>query len=159
LQDAVNGWVGSLFTRDNVDRTVRDLVAANGGSSQRRDHGQSQARLLDAEAKMRRFQSAIEAGIDPLALVEAINQAQAERAAARAQLDNTDAPGAVAEAEVYAMVDALGDVGAALTSGNPEKLAQLYRDLRLDLRYDNEKEAVYATASPRVNNERVRGGT
>jgi hypothetical protein len=89
---------------------------SHGGSPQRRDHEQSQTRLADAEAKMRRFQTAIEAGIDPSALVEAINQAQA----ARAQLDNTDAPGSLTEAEVYAMVDSLGDVGAALAGSNPD---------------------------------------
>jgi hypothetical protein len=97
--------------------------------------------------------------LDEVTIVETTNHAQAERAAARAELENTEEPSLLTEAEVYAMVDSLGDVGAALSSGSLDKLAQLYRDLRLDLRYDNEKEAVYATASPRVNSVRVRGGT
>lgn len=49
-------------------------------------HGTARKRLADAEAKLRRYQDAIGAGIDPAALVEAINTAQAERAAARAEL-------------------------------------------------------------------------
>jgi hypothetical protein len=45
-------------------------------------------RLSAAEARLRKFQAAIEAGVDPAAMVEGMNQAQAERVAARAELDN-----------------------------------------------------------------------
>jgi hypothetical protein len=41
----------------------------------------------------------------------------------------------------------LGDVGAKLKAGKPERLAQLYADLRLELRYEKAEEAAYATAS------------
>ncbi|WP_157357625.1 hypothetical protein [Amycolatopsis nigrescens] len=37
------------------------------------------------------------------------------------------------------MIDSLGDVGAALSGANSEKLANLYGELRLDLRYDHER--------------------
>lgn len=47
------------------------------------------AKLLDAS------QAAIGAGVDPEALTEAINEAQAERAAARAELGNRPAPEAI----------------------------------------------------------------
>jgi hypothetical protein len=49
-------------------------------------------------------------------LVDAINEAQAQRAAARAELDGAPARTEVTDAEVYAMIDSLGDVGAALTN-------------------------------------------
>ncbi|OLT10852.1 hypothetical protein BJF78_28355 [Pseudonocardia sp. CNS-139] len=68
------------------------------------------------------------------ALVDAINEAQAQRAAAQAELDGAPAPTAVTDAEVYAMVDGLGDVGAALKDTRPESLERLYRELRLDAR-------------------------
>ena len=64
---------------------------------------------------MRRHQVAIEAGVDPAALVDAMNAAQAERAAARAELDGAPVTAELAAADVYAMVDMLGDVGAAIT--------------------------------------------
>jgi hypothetical protein len=57
------------------------------------------------------------------------------------------------------MIDSLGDVAAALTGRYPQKLIDLYDDLRLTVMYDNEKEAVDVTASPRVNSACVRGGT
>jgi hypothetical protein len=86
--------------------------------------------LEDAKARLQRFQSAISAGVEPSAVVEGINRAQADRAAAQAELMKAGEPAGLGEAEVYAMID-----------------------LRLDLRFDHEKEAVDVTASPRVNND------
>ncbi|MBB5923604.1 DNA invertase Pin-like site-specific DNA recombinase [Actinoalloteichus hoggarensis] len=159
IRDAVNGWIGELFAPANIGRTVRALVDSQGDRRQRSDHEHVRRRLAEAEAKLRRFQDAIGAGIDPAALVEPINQAQAERAAAHAELTDSPAPTTITDAEIHAMIDSLGDVGAALSEANPDRLAELYRELRLELRYENEKEAVYATASPRVNSDCVRGGS
>lgn len=80
-------WIGELFARENVDRTVAALVGSQGeGGSGARET--IRARLTEAEAKLRRLQAAIEAGVEPTALVESINEAQAQRAALRAELDN-----------------------------------------------------------------------
>ncbi|HEV8559892.1 MAG TPA: recombinase family protein, partial [Actinophytocola sp.] len=155
LRDAVNGWFGELFNPEHVDETVAALVG-----SQERPHtepGTARKRLADAEAKLRRYQEAIGAGIDPAALVEAINTAQTERAAARAELDNAPTPSTLAEAEVYAMIDSLGDVGAALNGGKLERLAELYTATGLQVCY--EPETSTAEVSIRVNSVRVRGGT
>lgn len=91
-------------------------------------------------------------------LDESMHQAQAERAAARAEMDNAPEPTALTDAEVYAVIDSLGDVGAALSGADPEGLTKLYGELRLDLRYDAENAIVDVTANPRVNSVRVRGG-
>jgi hypothetical protein len=92
------GWAacspGRTWTRRADD--ARD--AGEGTSSG--DHDRARQRLKDAEAKLRRFQAAIEAGIDPAALVEPINQAQAEREAARAELANAPVPSTVTDAEI-----------------------------------------------------------
>ncbi|MQA11841.1 MAG: hypothetical protein GEU98_25500 [Pseudonocardiaceae bacterium] len=58
---------------------------------------------------------AIDAGVDPTAVVESINEAQAQREAARAELDGAPAPNTLDVAEVYAMIDSVGDVGTFLT--------------------------------------------
>jgi hypothetical protein len=105
--------------------------------------------LAEAEARMRRHQAAIEAGVDPAALVEVINQAHAAREAARAELASIAEPTTVHEAEVYAMIDSLGDLGAKLNGDKPTSLAQLYEDLGLQLRYEPKEEANYAEISPR----------
>jgi hypothetical protein len=86
VREAVNDWLGGLFARENVDRTVAALLGSQG--DERGSREAVKARLANAEAQVRRFQSAIAAGVDPVALVESINSAQAERAALRAELEN-----------------------------------------------------------------------
>jgi hypothetical protein len=111
--EPLNAWIGHLFDRRNVDRTVAALVASQDGGGRSSEWETAKKRLADAEKRLRRFQDAIGAGIDPGAMVDAINEAQAQRAAAQAELDGAAAPTAVTDAEVCAMIDALGDVGAA----------------------------------------------
>ncbi|MFJ8817065.1 hypothetical protein [Amycolatopsis thermoflava] len=75
------------------------------------DHEATRNRAADAEARLRGLQVAVEAGVDPVAFVGALNEAQAQRAAARAELEGAPAPAAVTDAEIHAMIDSLGDVG------------------------------------------------
>jgi DNA invertase Pin-like site-specific DNA recombinase len=115
IRDAVNGWLAKVFARENVDATVAALVASQHGRGEPDGRERAKKRLADAEARLRRFQDAIAAGVDPAALVDSINQAQAERAAAQAELRNTPAPNVITDAEVYARIDSLpDDVGAAV---------------------------------------------
>jgi hypothetical protein len=72
----LNDWIGFLFARENVDRTVAALAASQGGvggTSSAREG--IKARLTRAEVRLRRLQAAIEAGVDPAAVVEGINEA------------------------------------------------------------------------------------
>jgi hypothetical protein len=160
LVELLNKWIGTVFARENVDRTVAELIASQAGDRAASGTREAvKARLTNAEAKVRWFQAAIEAGIDPAAMVEAVNEAQAQRAAAQAELAGTPELNLLPEAEVYAMIDSLGDVGAALKDGRVESLSQLYHKLRLELRYGPGERTVEVTASPRVVSECVRGGT
>ncbi|MFK0251479.1 hypothetical protein ACIQUM_42840 [Amycolatopsis azurea] len=77
----------------------------------------------------------IEAGLDPAALVDAMNLAQA----AREELGNLPESATIDAVEVYAMLDSLGDVERALNSRNPDRITQVYRDLGLQVLYDNKK--------------------
>ncbi|WP_346072590.1 recombinase family protein [Saccharopolyspora thermophila] len=136
LLEPLNGWVGLLFTRENLDRTVAALVGSQADGN--RQAGQQEAakkRLTEATTRLHRLQAAIEAGADPAALIEAINTAQAERAAAQAELDNTPVAHTLSDAEIHAMIDSLGDVGAALKDAKSEKLSCLYESLGLHLTY------------------------
>jgi hypothetical protein len=107
--EAING----LFDPGNLDATVAALVESAGSGAATGAYESARRRLAKAEARLRRFQEAIGAGVDPAAVVDAMNQAQAERASAKAELDRTPAGGGIGNAEVYAMIDSLGDVGGA----------------------------------------------
>ncbi|GAA3989748.1 hypothetical protein GCM10022247_05450 [Allokutzneria multivorans] len=100
------------------------------------------------------------AGVDPAALVEDMNDAQAQRAAARAELDACRAPELLTEAEVYAMLDSLGDVRSELKRANPARLEELFAEWRLEGAYNAEERTVDVTIRPlsRVS-AGVRGGT
>jgi hypothetical protein len=156
----VNDWLGGLFDPANVDQTVRDLVGSQDDGGQSVTWEAANVRLAKAEARLRRLQTAIEAGVEPAALVEGINAAQAQRTAARAELANLVQGRAVPAAEVYAVIDALCDVRRTLNSADPARLEDLYAALRLDMVYDAEARAVDVTIRPAGrDNECVRGGT
>ncbi|NUT49851.1 MAG: recombinase family protein [Saccharothrix sp.] len=154
---ALNGWIGRLFAPENVDATVAELLGSQ-ESTEQASGNSAKKRLADAEAQLSRYQQAIKAGVDPAALVEVINEAQAARAAARAELAKVKSGGRFDAAEVYAMIDSLGDIGATLEDAKPERLAQLYAKLQVELLYEHTKKAVVVTASPRVVNVCVREG-
>lgn len=133
------------------------MVTSQGAGGGMAQHEVAKKRLADAETRLRRHQAAIAAGVDPAALVEVINEAQAEREAVRAELASAGSVHTIGEAEIYAMIDSLGDVGTALNDGKPESLTRLYEGLRLQLRYEPQEQAVYVAASPRVVSAHVRG--
>lgn len=138
---------------------MRRWSVSQAGRAQSGEQDAANKRLADAEKRLRRFQDAIAAGIEPSGLVDAINQAQAQRVAAQAELEGAPAPATVTDAEVYAMVDSLGHVGSALKDANPGSLERLYQALRLEIKYQPHERAVDVQLAPRVVNGRVRGGT
>ncbi len=157
----LNRWIATLFDAENYDRTVQALVESQGGSLADAQLDQARRRLADAEAKLRRHQAAIEAGVDPAAIVDAINQAQAERAAAGAELNARPAAQLLTRQDVEAMINSMEDVSEALTRADPQNLTALYEALRLQIVYDPASRAVDVIVQPRgrVNSARVRGGT
>lgn len=76
-------------------------------------HELARKRLADAEARLKQHTQAIEAGVDPTALVDAINRAHAERVAAEDEPANLPESTVITDAEIHAMIDSLGDVDQA----------------------------------------------
>jgi hypothetical protein len=85
------------------------------------------------------LRAAIEAGVDPAALVESVNAAQAERVAARAELDNVPVRTGLDRVDVYAMTDSFGDVQRVLRLAEPPELVDLYGALGLELIYHHDQ--------------------
>ncbi len=159
LTASINAWIGRVFDRENRDATVRMLMESQGAATASAGADAVRRRLADAERALRSFQAAIGAGVEPAALVEGINQAQAAREAARTQLAHAPQENRLDVAEVHAMIDALGDVAAVIGRAHPERLPMLYRDLRLEVGYTPADQGSTATATVRVASECVRGGT
>jgi hypothetical protein len=148
VMELLNAWLAEVFAPENRHRTVEALVASEGGAVETGAPDAARRRLEAAESKLRRLRAAIEVGVDPGALVEAINEAQAQRTAARAELDGARAPNLLESAEMYAMIDSLGDMGRELNRAEPEKLQKLYEALDLEMVYQHEKRAVDVSIRP-----------
>jgi site-specific DNA recombinase len=115
----------------------------------RSDRSAAKRRLADAEKILSRLRAAIEAGADPEALIESLNKAQQKRAAAKTETAAAKPePWELTRAEVHAMVDTLGDVGASLTRADPAKTAKIYKGMRLELAYDHGEQALDAVTKP-----------
>lgn len=127
---ALNTWIGELFGRENVDRTVAALLASQAGERKATDHEVLKKRAADA-------------GVDPVALVDGSNEAQARRAAATAELEGAPARTAVTDAEIL--------------KEDLEKLNQLHGALGVGLLHEPKGRTVMATVSPRVVSACVRG--
>jgi hypothetical protein len=69
----ISEWIGSLFGPEHCGGTVRRLLSADANSHVSARGAAAAKAVADAERRLRRLQSAIEAGVDPAALVEPIN--------------------------------------------------------------------------------------
>ena len=154
----VNAWIGTLFDPEHRDETVRRLLGADASRTDTARGAAVGKAVAEAEQRLRRLHAAIEAGVDPAALVEPINRAQEELEAARVERQHVPAARTVGQAELEAMIDYLGDIGAALNRADPVKLEELYRSLRLEVIYHPEERTADVTIRPGRGGERVRGG-
>ncbi|MFE9577020.1 hypothetical protein ACFYO1_11600 [Nocardia sp. NPDC006044] len=105
--------------------------------SQRRSLLLLRRRITDADTKLQRHLAAIEAGVDPAAFVTSMNAAQAEKAAARAELDAIPKPIRLTETEMHKLIESAGDIRAVLTAGTPEDKQLLYEALNIHVRYQH----------------------
>ncbi|MFI9503820.1 hypothetical protein [Nocardia sp. NPDC052566] len=93
------------------------------------------------------------------ALIEPMNQAQAERAIAQAELDTIPTVRRFTAGELDKLIDSLGDIRAVLTAGAPEDQATLYEALHLEIKYRHRQQLAVVSAGIPVVNTCVRRGT
>ncbi|MFD4407710.1 recombinase family protein [Nocardia sp. NPDC058499] len=159
VTDRIDGWLAGLFGREQRARTIATVLAAQNDDDTDIQRQSLRQRVLDAESRLARHLTAIEAGVDPQALVAAMNAAQAEKAAAEAELNQLPKARRFTETEVRKLVDALGDIGAVLTAGHPTDKAQLYQSLGLQARYQHICNRIIVGATPCGVSTGVRRGT
>ena len=110
----VNAWIGGLFDDEHRAATVQQLATVASSTSDTARVEKAREKLANAEKRIRRLQQAIEAGANPLALVDALNRTEEERQAARHDLDRIPTARGLSRADIAIIVDELGDIGAAL---------------------------------------------
>lgn len=136
LRRVVDRWLTDLFAPANVEATIAQLVRVDEQTLAERTIADAQARLTQAQTRIRRFQDAIAAGVSPDAVTDAINEAQTQRATAHAQLAAVTCTPVLTAAQVRALIDDLGDVRATLADMAPLAVDRLYAAIGLQIRYD-----------------------
>nr|WP_228820660.1 recombinase family protein [Nocardia abscessus] len=141
----IDSWLASLFDRDHRENTIAALVAAQDTDVQRRTLRQ---RVTEADARPARHLAAIEAGVDPQALVTAMNAAPADKAAAQAESKSLPKINRLTEKEIWKLIDSLGDIRAVLAAGDPADKTRLCRTLALEVRYQHQQQLAIVGATP-----------
>lgn len=134
----IDSWLASLFDRDHREKTIVALVAVQDTDDTDVQRQTLRQRATEADARLARHLAAIEAGVDPQALVTAMNMAQADKAAAQAELRSLPKINRLTENEIRKLIESLGDIRAVLAAGDPAEKARLHRALALEVRYQHQ---------------------
>ncbi|MFE9325311.1 recombinase family protein [Nocardia sp. NPDC052278] len=127
ISSSVDRWLTTLFDRTHRDHTITSLLAAQDNDDYDTQRALLRRRIADADARLGRHLAAIEAGVDPQALVSAMNAAQADKAATQAELQSLPNIPRLSETEIRKLIDSLGDIAAVLAAGARADKANLYR--------------------------------
>jgi hypothetical protein len=144
----IDRWLASLFDRDHREKTIAALTTAQDTDDTDLQRRTLRQRVTDAEARLARHLAAIEAGVDPQAIVTAMNTAQADKAAAQAELKSLPKINRLTDTEIRKLIESLGDIRAVLAAGDPADKAQLYRALALEVRYQHQQQLAIVGATP-----------
>jgi site-specific DNA recombinase len=165
LVPALDAWLASLFEPDRVEVTIDVLTAAQDDPAEEQ-HALVQARhiIRECDAKMGRYQVAIDAGGDIQVISRWINATKTERLAAEAVLrDTSHAAARMTRDEIAALVHRTASVTAALRNADLQDKAALYKGLNLRLTYEHVPGIIRAEAQLGEclfwDKVRVRGGT
>ncbi|WP_433621041.1 recombinase family protein [Nocardia sp. CA-120079] len=146
ITSSIDRWLVTVFDRRHRDHTIAILLAAQNDDDRDAQRVLLRRRIADAEARLGRHLTAIEAGVDPQALVAAMNAAQADKAAAHAELHNLPSTPRLTETEIRKLIDSLGDISAVLAAGARSDKAALYQALQLHIKFQPQQQVAVVGA-------------
>ena len=91
---AIDRWLLAIFAPHRLEQTIHEMQAAQDpGPAVVTPSGQdTEALIASCDARLARYQAALDAGADPKAVAEWTRQVQAERAAVLARAASRDRP-------------------------------------------------------------------
>ena len=124
----------------------------------RRKRIRSHRPLADCDARLARYRQALEAGADPAVVATWIRDVQTERRSIEHELRGNGPAAVWTPEDIRATVESLGDLVAVLRAAEPQKKAELYGELGLNLMYEPNGRRVLVEADlSRVRMVRVGG--
>jgi site-specific DNA recombinase len=174
---AIDRWLSAIFAPHRLDQTIREIEAAQPPATAPAQPDipapDTGAVIADCDAKLARYQAALDAGADPQAVARWTRQVEADRAAALAR-DATQArhqPGRRLTADnIRALITSLGDLRDVIRDATPAEKTAIYDQLGLKITFKPGQAKIRAevTIGPEKYVEhaeqcgdtgRVRGGT
>ena len=172
---AIDRWLLVIFAPHRLEQTIHEMQAAQDPPPALLTlPGQdTQALIASCDARLARYQAALDAGADPKAVAEWTRQVQAERSAvlARDASRGRHKPARqLTEDDIRALITGLGDLHDVIHHAEPAVKAAIYEQLGLKVTYPPGQDKLRAdvTISPETfapkseqygEMGRVRGGT
>jgi site-specific DNA recombinase len=172
---AIDRWLLVIFAPHRLEQTIHEMQAAQETPPAvlTPPDQDTEALIANCDARLARYQAALDAGADPKAVAEWTRQVQAERAAVLAHDASRDRPKPVrqlTEDDIRALITGLGDLRDVIHDAEPSVKAVIYEQLGLKVTYlpGQDKLRADVTISPETfvpkseqygEMGRVRGGT
>jgi site-specific DNA recombinase len=163
---ALDKWLAREFAPHRLAETIDDLAAAQAEprGCEQQAIAEADRAIRECDAKMARYQAAIDAGADITEVTRWINATKAERIQAEAALRSANAsPRRMSRQEITEVVEHFASLVAVIREANPGDKAEIYRGLNLALTYHPANQTVRVQADLDNANHGVkvgvRGGT
>jgi site-specific DNA recombinase len=138
---AIDKWLAVIFTPHQLTRTIRELAATQPPAAAHQPAATSadtRAIIADCDARLARYQAALDAGADPQTVAEWTRQVKAERAAALARdasQTRRQASRRLTEDDIRALITSLGDLRDVIRAADPAMKTAIYGQLGLKITY------------------------
>ena len=137
---AIDRWLAVLFAPHQLTRTIRELAAQAPAATPEPAATSEDTRAIidDCDARLARYQAALDAGADPQTVAEWTRQVKAERAAALARDASQirrQASRRLTEDDIRALIISLGDLRDVIRAADPAMKAAIYEQLGLKVTY------------------------
>ena len=142
LLGPLDNWLSTCFAPHRVDETIDALHQAQPDLDV--DPGAAAAVRVIAECDqaLQRHRSALEAGADAVLVTGWITETQARRAEAQARTTARPQQQRLTKIQIRDLVERLGDIRKVLVTADPDRKAEVYRQLQLHATYHPGKRLV-----------------
>jgi hypothetical protein len=136
----IDRWLTVIFAPRRLTRTIAEMQAAQATPATPEPAAPAQdtrAAIAGCDARLARYQAALDAGADPQTIAEWTRQVKAERAAALAR-DVSQArhqPGRLTDDDIRALITALGNLRDVIRDARPAEKAAIYDQLELKVTF------------------------
>lgn len=158
-------WLAREFAPHRLAETIDDLTAAQTDfTGELQAVAEAREAIKECDAKMTRYQAAIDAGADILEVTKWINAAKTDRIQAEAALRTRSAtPARMTKDQITAIIEHFASLAAVIRNAEPADKAEIYKGLNLMLTYQPGARTIRAEVPIGEGNHGVmvgvRGGT